>query len=269
MTTESPLTPKAQASRPLAVPHQPRNGIISPQLSLRALPTHAQTASDLTPVRAHYLKKSLVSLQFSRELEVLTNPSSQSSVSILSYLGLPFKPLPKDSGDPPDLLFSRFIFRQFCLTFPFLEGAPKDFFPQKLQPFVDSVIARNLSSGMESSEEAEGSTRLKTMDKLEKHLSLILGAAVKLVEKEEVVRLNQRDLDRLERIVKRRKEKAANLAEKFDVSVVGVRTVIERRHVRSRAHDEFIVRTRRPNQPDVYVSRRSGDFKTLAAEVRV
>lgn len=31
---------------------------------------------------------------------------------------------------------------------------------------------------------------------------------------------------------------------------------------------EFIVRTRRGHQPDVYVSRRYGDFKTLAAELR-
>lgn len=33
-------------------------------------------------------------------------------------------------------------------------------------------------------------------------------------------------------------------------------------------YQEFIIRTRRARFPDVYVSRRYGDFRTLADEVR-
>ncbi|KAG8914147.1 hypothetical protein FRC00_000761 [Tulasnella sp. 408] len=260
-----------------AQPQSP-NGVIGGgrerPLSQQSMSTPPNPA-ELTAIRAHYLKKSLISLQFSKELKVLSNPASNPNVSILSYLGSPFTPPPKESADVYDLVFFKFIFRQFFLTFPFFASAPKNFFPQKLQPFVDSLLARNLTGGYNATidkreEDAEELGRQKIIHKLEKQLTLLLGAAVKLTDKEEVVRLTQSDLDRLEALARRRRERARRHATQdvFEVNVVGVRSVVEKRTLRSKAHDEFIIRTRRTGVPDIFVARRFGDFKTLWETLR-
>ena len=168
------------------------------------------------------------------------------------------------------------MFRQFALTFPFLAAAPKDFFPNKLQPFIASVVARNLSSAtnlLESDEEAQQGDSQQMLTKAEKHLALLLGAAMKLVENEEVVRLSQADLTRIEKAAERRRRKAeakggVARAEVFDVNVIAVRAITDKGRVRSKVHEEFVIRTRRTGQPDVFVSRRYGDFKSLADELR-
>ncbi|KZO98012.1 hypothetical protein CALVIDRAFT_535609 [Calocera viscosa TUFC12733] len=224
----------------------------------------------LTPLRAHYLKKTLIELEIAQELGLLMTPPTDPSVSTLSFLGPPFAPAPK--GKAEDLPLLRYIFRQFVLTFPFLSAAPKDFFSGKLQPFVASLLAKNITSqsALLSSEDdvAEQQTRRKMFQKLEKHIALVLGAATKLTEKEEVVRLTQRDLERLEEIARRRKKRVREGRDVFDVNVVSVRTVVAKGRVRSRAHEEFVIRTRRSNFADIYVSRRYGDFRTLADELR-
>lgn len=248
--------------------------------------TTEDPSTDLTPLRAHYLKKSLVQLQFSRELDLITT-EAPGNVSTLSYLGLPFSPPPKDAPFL-DLPFLRYIFRQFVLTFPFMAAAPKDFYSQKLQPFAAAVLARNISPTSVLDEgESEQATRRKLMAKVERNLSLFVNSATKLVEREEVVRLTQVDLDRLEVLSKKRQKRLAKERDVFEVNVVGVRTLIDKGRMRSRAHEvrfnlrfylvrlimnsgqEFIIRTRRSRYPDVYVSRRYGDFRTLANEVRV
>ncbi|KAG8721485.1 hypothetical protein FRC08_012618 [Ceratobasidium sp. 394] len=229
----------------------------------------------LTPLRAHYLKKTLISMQFTEELKIITTQPSNSSVSTLSYLGAPFTALPRDVPRQ-DLPFLRFMFRQFALTFPFLAAAPKDFFPNKFQPFVASVVARNLSSATNllEGEETQTGDGQQILNKAEKHLALLLGAAMKLSENEEVVRLSQADLARIERAAERRRRKAAAAAggaaraEIFDVNVVAVRAVTDKGRVRSKVHEEFVIRTRRTGQPDVFVSRRYGDFKSLSDELR-
>lgn len=201
----------------------------------------------LTPLRAHYLKKTLISLQFAEELKTITTQPSNSSVSTLSYLGAPFTPLPRDVPQH-DLPFLRFMFRQFALTFPFLAAAPKDFFPNKLQPFIASVVSRNLSSAtniLESEEEAQASDGQQMLNKAEKHLALLLGAAMKLSEDEEVVRLSQADLARIERAAERRRKKAAAAggnvrAEVFEVNVVAVRAITDKGRVRSKVHEVSI-----------------------------
>ncbi|CAA7259770.1 unnamed protein product [Cyclocybe aegerita] len=205
---------------------------------------------ELTAIRAHYLKKSLIQLQFARELDLITT-EGPSNVSTLSYLGPPFSPPPK-GAEPLDLPFLRYMFRQFVLTFPFMAAAPKDFYSQKLQPFAAAMLSRNLSpTSLFDEEEAEIATRKKLLAKVERNLSLFVGSATKLVEAEEVVRLTQADLDRLEFLSKRRQARLAKTRDLFEVNVVG----------------EFIIRTRRSRYPDVYVSRRYGDFRTLAAEL--
>ncbi|KAF8681509.1 PX-associated [Rhizoctonia solani] len=228
----------------------------------------------LTPLRAHYLKKTLISLQFSEELKLLTTQPSNPNVSTLSYLGAPFTTLPRDVPRQ-DLPFLRFMFRQFALTFPFLAAAPKDFFPSKLQPFIASVVARNLSSAtnlLEGDDEAQANDGQQMLSKAEKHLSLLFGASMKLVENEEVVRLSQADLARIEKAAERRRRKAeaagGKRPEVFDINVIAVRAVTDKGRVRSKVHEEFVIRTRRTGQPDVFVSRRYGDFKSLADELR-
>jgi hypothetical protein len=165
------------------------------------------------------------------------------------------------------------MFRQFVLTFPFVASAPKDFFPSKFQPFVTSLLARNLSTtddilGMDDPDcDPELRSRQKIMAKAEKYFSLIIGAAVKVVEPEEVVRLSQRDLNRLEMLARKRAARMHKEKALFEVNIVSVRTVVEKSRIRSRVHEEFIIRTRRSGFKDVHVSRRYGDFKTLADEV--
>ncbi|KAF7432980.1 hypothetical protein PC9H_004924 [Pleurotus ostreatus] len=224
----------------------------------------------LTPLRAHYLKKSLIQLQLNQEIEAILN-AAPNNESTLSHLGPPFSPPPKGSS-PLDLPFLRYIFRQFVLTFPFMAAAPKDFYSEKLQPFVASMLSRNLSPNYdildEGADVAEQAARTKMLGKLERSLSTFLGTSTKLVEREEVVRLTQTDLDRLEMLAKKRQARLAKNKEIFEVNIVGVRTVVAKGRVRSRSHDEFIIRTRRSRYRDVFVARRYGDFKTLATELR-
>ncbi|RXW25250.1 hypothetical protein EST38_g604 [Candolleomyces aberdarensis] len=222
---------------------------------------------DLTPLRAHYLKKSLIQLQFGRELDLITS-TDVPNVSNLSFLGAPFS-LPPKGVQPLDLPFLKFIFRQFVLTFPFMDAAPKGFYSEKVQPFVDAMVSRNLasSSSLLDQELTEDVTRKKLLAKIERNMAMFLGSATKLVEREDVVRLTQADLDRLERLAEKRQKRLAKNKDSFEVNIVGVRTVVEKGRVRSRAHEEFIIRTRRSRYHDVYVSRRYGDFKTLANEL--
>ncbi|TFY57913.1 hypothetical protein EVJ58_g6729 [Rhodofomes roseus] len=251
----------------------------SPVQEERALPSagsassvHETSASDpttLTPLRAHYLKKELISLQFQRELNALVAVPTN-NVSPFSYLGPPFTPPPK--GVPaPELPFLRYCFRKFVLSFPFLADAPRDFFPDKLQPFLGSMLSRNLSStGIldEGGQDSEEAARHKLLAKLERHAAMLMTSGTKLQEKEEVVRLKQADLDRLEMLARKRAARENKVKDRFEVNVACVRTVTEKGRVRSRVHEEFIIRTRRPHQKDVFVSRRYGDFKTLANELR-
>lgn len=241
----------------------------------------------LSPIRAHYLKKQLISLQFHHELDTLI-AAPTNNVSTFSYLGPPFSPPPKDAPRL-DLPLLRYFFRKFVLSFPFLAAAPRDFFPDKLQPFMVSVLSRNLSPTSvldDDPDNSEEAARNRTLLKFERNLAMLITSATKLVETEDVVRLTQADLDRLEKLAKRRAAREKKFKDIFEVNVISVRTITEKGRMRSRAHDvssplsprcalyphvmsqEFIIRTRRSRQSDVFVARRYGDFKTLAAELR-
>ena len=187
---------------------------------------------ELTPIRAHYLKKSLIQLQFSREIQAIT-----SNASTLSYLGSPFSPPPKDAPIF-DLPFLRYLFRQFVLTFPFLASAPKDFFPDKVQPFISSLLSRNLdSTSILDDESTDSASTVKLIAKAERSFSLFLNYAIKTVEKEETVRLSQADLDKLEAIARKRHAKLMKTKDVFEVNIVCVRTVVDRGRVRSKVHE--------------------------------
>lgn len=201
----------------------------------------SQEDATLTPIRAHYLKKTLISLQFNSELQCLLQPPLNPSVSPFSYLGPPFTSPPKDAPSI-DFPFLRFVFRQFILSFPFLASAPKDFFPQKVQPFFVSFLSRNLSTTSpfddeDQSEPAEQATRTRIVSKIQKQLTLLLVSAAKLKEPEDVVRLSQRDLNRLETLARRYRARQAQLKDSFDVNIIGVRAITDQGRVRSKIHE--------------------------------
>jgi hypothetical protein len=192
---------------------------------------------DLTPIRAHYLKKSLIQLQFAHEIQAITSTANNSTASTLSYLGPPFSPPPKDAP-ALDLPFLRYLFRQYVVTFPFLASAPKDFFPEKVQPFISSLLARNLNStSILVDESVDSAGNAKLVAKAERSFALFVNYAIKTIEKEETVRLSQSDLDRLELLARRRHAKLMKTKDVFELNVVCVRTVVDRGRVRSKVHE--------------------------------
>lgn len=233
----TPLTESPSVDFPPSVP--PKDAAKHPQDTPQDDPN---VSVELTSLRAHYLKKQLVQLQFRGELTALTT-IPRNNISTFSYLGPPFTPPPKD-GPRLDLPFLRFMFKKFVLSFPFLASAPKNFFPDKLQPFMASLLSRNLSPASpldnrpENSEEA---TRLKLLTKLEKNFAVLVTSGTKLKEPEDVVRLTQKDLDRLEAIAKKRAAREKKLKNLFEINVVCVRTVVEKKRVRSKMHEVYFL----------------------------
>ncbi|KAF8559087.1 hypothetical protein OG21DRAFT_1454290 [Imleria badia] len=215
--------------------------------------------TDLSPIRAHYLKKSLVSLQLRSELDDLANAPT------LAHLGPPFAP-PQPPSPRLDLPLLKYCFRHFVLSFPFMAAAPNDFYSDKLQPFVDSLFARNLSALDDADSQDPAPRRL--IAKAERNLSMFITSTIKLDEPEDVLRLSQADLQSLERAVNKRLAKRTPRNSLFHVNIVSVRAVTERGRVRSRVHEEFIIRTTLSHDKQVCVSRRYGDFRTLANELR-
>ncbi|SCV73630.1 BQ2448_6060 [Microbotryum intermedium] len=259
-----------------------------------AAPSHDPMA--LTPLRAHYLKRELVTLGFAAELKEFDSPSA---VSLLGHPFLPesrFKngiPLPdpkpgsmealalknKVEEKAIDLPFLRFVFHQFVLTFPFLANCPPTFFSHKLQPFVHSFVTRNMSG---SDERAEVTSRRKVQNKIEKHLGLIMSAAIKLKEndgKEEVVRIEDdgsmqtavpaSQAPKFGPPLKANKAQATVIPPAdaaFSVNIVSVHNSIVKGRVRNKSHEEFIIRTRQKGHKDVFVARRYGDFIVRKAD---
>ena len=239
----------------------------------------AQPPTTLTPLRAHYLKKTLVNLQLSHELRLITDPVL--SANALGLLGDPFvlpdaakkealarvSEISRAEGRVGDLPFMRFLFHQFLLPFPFLAAAPPTFWSAKVQPFLSSFLSSTgysqrtslspeeekvAESLMTKEEKKEVDEKKKLWTKVEKHMALMVGVGVKLTTGEEVVRIGQSDLRRLEQAQDERtkrwveKHKPPQLgsggtdpveAVLFNVNVIGVRVVVEKGRVRNRSHD--------------------------------
>ena len=121
-----------------------------------------------------------------------------------------------------------------------MASAPSNFYSDKLQPFMGAMFSRNLTatSVFDDSDEGEHSTtRLSVLARLERNFSLFLGAATKLVEDEQVVRLNQSDLEHLEAMAKKREARNLKHKDIFEINIVSVRTVVDKGRVRSRVHE--------------------------------
>lgn len=262
---------------------------------------------DLTPLRAHYLKRELVGGQLARELAALSNPDA------LSIVGWPFERTQAytqklqqqarraqqngsasatDDDEETDLPFLRFFLHHFVMTFPFLSQVDiNTFYSRKLQPFITSFMARNISVNDEREEETGVQTkRHKLAGKADKHIGLLISSAVKLADnggREEVVRIVEvrtapvpsqisndagppplppKDAQPRASTSSARPDasKAQVPHHGFEVNVISVRTVTVKSRLRKSKHEEFIVKTSRPNAPDVYVARRYGDFVSLS-----
>lgn len=113
--------------------------------------------------------------------------------------------------------------------------APKDFYSHKLQPFVASLVDRNISNAapLECLDDEECSD-VTIFAKIERNLATFFTAAIKLVEPEQVLRLSQLDLDRLERAVRKRRTRHKSV---FDVNIICVRSVTDKGRVRNTIHD--------------------------------
>lgn len=238
------------------------------------LPTSSDPPTVLTPLRAHYLKKTLVSLQVSHELALITDPVL--GANALGLLGDPFvlpqqarqealqrvSEIARAEGQVGDLPFLRFMFHQFLLPFPFLTAAPPTFWSAKVQPFLSSFLAttgisaqaaqteqeRKVEESLMSKDELkEAQERKKLWVKVEKHLALMFGLGIKLTNGEEVVRIGQAELKRLEALQEERRRKwmekhggqqyGEAQATGFEVNVIGVRLVVEKGRVRNRSHE--------------------------------
>lgn len=309
--TRAPPPPRRSSSYATVVPAAtPLEAPISPSKLLPSTPTEYLTPqhTQLTPLRAHYLKRELVGGQLARELSALADPNA------LSRIGWPFDPRPNapshtSRDEEDDLPFLRFFLHHFVMTFPFLSQVDtKTFYSKKLQPFIESFLARNISLNEERTEEGGSETkRHKLAGKAEKHLGLLISSAVKLNDnngREEVVRIVDvksapmpstnsapPPLPPKDSLSPRSSMSASSSSspsasstpstpstphknhshpqqEVFQVNVVGVRTVVTKLRLgRKSKHEEFIVRTSRFGYPDVFVSRRYGDFVKLSEMV--
>lgn len=225
--------------------------------------------SRLTPLRAHYLKKTLVKLEMEKEIQLLSRQDA------LSLLGPPFKPSKQTQQVSLPLL--RFLFHHFVLTFPFLRSAPPNFFADKVQVFVDRFAERNISS---TDDRDETTKRKKLGGRMSKWFVLLMSAAIHVKGgdgAEEILKIADHDRNRLFAAHDRRYKNKNGILDggeesgTFDVNVIGVRTKKQKvgRLQRGKAHDEFIIRTRQPGGKETFVSRRYGDFARLADTLRL
>lgn len=103
---------------------------------------------------------------------------------------------------------------------------------------------------MTKEEKKEVEERKKMWAKVEKHMGLMVGVGVKVVGGEEVVRIGQGELKRLEMIQEERKRRWQERQDHpesaggglhqpmvFEVNVVGVRVVSEKGRVRHKNHE--------------------------------
>ncbi len=173
------------------------DSVISSKAARASIPTLQDPAnpSKLTPLRAHYLKKTLIRLQMEREVVQLNTKDA------LSTFGPPFRPSP--DARRTDLPLLRFMFQHFVLTFPFLRSAPPNFFADKVQVFFDKFLERNISS---TDDRDESTKRRKLTNKLEKYFVLLMGSAIKVKGiGEDVVRISEKDRLKMSAVEQRRK----------------------------------------------------------------
>ncbi|KAK5044564.1 hypothetical protein LTR84_010688 [Exophiala bonariae] len=218
----------------------------------------------LTGKQEHYLKRELVSSQVSGEIQELNSPTA------LQRFGAPFRSeygevSPMDS----ELPILRYIFVNHVRNFPFLNQAQeKEFWQDKLQVFLESFASKYISSSEDRLEETK---RRKLAKKCEKLVELMMVSGIPTASGyEERIRFAEMEMvdagPNEQGLVVNIPE--GNYINGWDVNVAGVRTTSIKRTVRYHQHAEFLIRVKRPDQPEVYVGRRYSEFTRLHKRLR-
>lgn len=223
-----------------------------PPPSAPSLPRNAHAAAPaLTPLQAHYLKKSLVQLEIREELAKLARPDA------LALLGPPFRS--SHAAQSTDLPLVRHLFHKFVLTFPFFAAAPPHFFSDKVQLFVERLVERNL---IVIDDGNDGTAGVSTMiAKMGKYLAMLVSAGITVSDvREDIVRIREHDHERLARLDTQML--AARGRADSHIDVAGVRRTIERGRLRTKTRDEFLLVSTHGSET-VYVARTSKEFEQL------
>ena len=240
----------------------------SPPASVMSSVSVPPPGSVLTGKQEHYLKRELLARQTDFEVSELSHPTA------LQRFGAPFH---SDAGEvaPEDseLPLLRYIFVHHVSNFPFLNQArEKEFWQDKLQVFLESFANKHISS---SADRLEQTKRAKLAIKATKLVELMMVSGIPTASGyEERIRFSEmevvdRGADEHGLVVNVPRGHRIN---GWDVNVAGVRHVHshKRGHVRHhRSHAAFVVRTKFGDEPEVYVSRRFGDFRKMHQKLRL
>ncbi|KAF9297625.1 hypothetical protein BGZ74_009743 [Mortierella antarctica] len=224
----------------------------------------------LTPNQEHYLKKYLFGGLIHNELLRLQKDPHDT----LPNLGGPFDLLDQHAHSTTPFL--RYLFESIVVPFPFLSSTKGELWP-KLQAFLDEWAKVDAGNGVER-EEMLRRKRLKKRG--EKSLVLLYSMSVKsaeqraqekerargaLAEALDQLQLNDHDLPPA---LPPREASVSNTVNGVRISVVGVRVVKEKRHVREHEHDEFLVSSILQDGREFIVARRHGRFRRLYTSLR-
>ncbi|KAK9366414.1 hypothetical protein V1509DRAFT_629816 [Lipomyces kononenkoae] len=182
----------------------------------------------------------------------------------------------------------RHVFINHIRTFPFLDQAKEiEFWQHKVQTFWEIFSTKRISTSDDRTDETKRkrlvfqiqklieimmSSGIRTASGLEKGVqaddidlgTTTLGLNGDLIKNDTVAGVDTSD---------KHKFMIANavdgyLINGFDINVVGVRVVHEKKRVRNQSHLDFLIRTGQENQKDdVYVARRYSDFRILHQEL--
>lgn len=262
--------PEEQAPQPgdaeaTAQQQQQRLQLHRSQPSVMSYMSLPPPGSLLTGKQEHYLKRELISQQTAWEVHELSHPTA------LQRFGAPFR---SDAGEvaPEDseLPLLRYIFVHHVRNFPFLNQAKeKEFWQDKLQLFLESFANKHISS---SSDRLEQTKRAKLAMKATKLVELMMVSGIPTASGyEERIRFSE-----MEVVDRGANEQGlvVNVPQGheingWDVNVAGVREVKVKRHVRHHTHAEFLVRVKRKDEAEIWVSRRFGAFKRMHKKLRL
>lgn len=229
--------------------------------SVHSVPPKGQL---LTGKQEHYLKRELISREVYDEIQELNTPTA------LQRFGAPFRSQygevsPVDS----ELPILRYIFVHHIRNFPFLDKAKeKEFWQDKVQIFLESFAGKYISSSEDRLEETK---RRKLAKKAHKLVELMMVSGIPTASGyEERIRFAEMEVVEIganeQGLIANVPE--GNYINGWDINVAGVRTTSVKRTVRYHQHAEFLIRVKKPDQPEYYIGRRYGEFSRMHKRLR-
>ncbi|KAJ8099995.1 hypothetical protein POJ06DRAFT_255126 [Lipomyces tetrasporus] len=186
-----------------------------------------------------------------------------------------------------DFPILRHVFVNHVRTFPFLDQTKEtEFWQDKVQTFWESFSSKRISTTDDRTEETK---RKRMAFQIQKLIEIMMSSGIRTSSGlEKGVEVDDIDLGTtttgINGDMKTSTAAGVDTTDKdkfmisnavdghpingFDINVVGVRVVYEKKRVRSQSHLEFLIRTRQEkHRGDVYVSRRYSDFRNLHQEL--